>query len=59
MKMFDAEPQVLADIKDEGEMIASKETPTFKVVAVRHPTLGKVLIVERKDGGGVIVETEA
>jgi hypothetical protein len=59
MRMFDAEPQVVADLKDEGDVIASKETPTFKVVAVRHPTLGKVVIVERKDGGGVIVETEA
>jgi hypothetical protein len=58
MRMFDAEPQVIADIKDEGEVITSKETPTFKVVAVRHPTLGRVLIVERKDGGGVIVETD-
>jgi hypothetical protein len=56
--MFDAEPQVIADIKDEGDVITSKETPTFKVVAVRHPTLGRVLIVERKDGGGVIVETD-
>jgi hypothetical protein len=59
MRMFDAEPQVVADLKDEGDVIAAKETPTFKVVAVRHPTLGKVVIVERKDGGGVIVETEA
>jgi hypothetical protein len=58
VRIFDAEPQVIEDFKYESEPITAKETPTFKVFAVRHPTLGKVVIVERKDGSGVIVETE-
>jgi hypothetical protein len=58
MRIFEAEAQVIADFKDESALIASKETPMFTVVAVRHPTLGKAVIVERKDGSGVIVETE-
>jgi hypothetical protein len=58
MRIFDAEPQLIIDFKEESELITSKQTPTFNVVAARHPTLGKVVIVERRDGSGVIVETE-
>jgi hypothetical protein len=59
MRIIDAEPQIIADLKDEGELITSKRTPTFEVTAVRHPTLGKLVIVARQDGsGGVVVETE-
>ena len=58
MRMFEAEPQIVRDFKDESEVVASKDQAAFKVTAVRHPTLGKVVIVENKDGGGIIVETE-
>jgi hypothetical protein len=58
MRMFDAEPQIIQDLRDEGDVIAEKERPDFKVYAVRHPTLGKVVIVQGADGSGWIVETE-
>jgi hypothetical protein len=58
MKLFDAEEQVAKDLKEEGRIIAERETPSFTVTAVRHPTLGKLVIVEDAQGNGVVVETE-
>ena len=58
MRMFDAEPQIIRDLRDESDVIVEKKRPDFKVYAVRHPTLGKVVIVVGSDGGGLIVETE-
>lgn len=58
MRIFDAEPQIIQDFKDEAQIIRSKEHPSFKVFATRHPTLGKVVIIEGKSGDGIIVETE-
>jgi hypothetical protein len=58
MRTFEAEPQLAQDLRDEGELIVEKKHADFKVSAVRHPTLGKVVIVEGRDGSGVIVETE-
>jgi hypothetical protein len=56
--MFDAEKQVLADLKEEGEVVATKQYPAFRVVVVRHPTLGKLVLVEDRDGQGAVVEVE-
>jgi hypothetical protein len=58
MKMFDAEKQVAKDLKDEGRIVAERKTPSLTVTAVRHPTLGKLVIVEDTQGNGVVVETE-
>jgi hypothetical protein len=58
MRTFEAEPQLIRDLRDEGEPIAVREHADFKVTAVRHPTLGKVVIVEGRDGSGLIIETE-
>ncbi|WP_089729962.1 hypothetical protein [Candidatus Thiosymbion oneisti] len=58
MRLFDAGPQIVQDLKDESEVIAVKEHSRFKVSAVRHPTMGKVVIVEAKHGEGIIVEME-
>jgi len=58
MRLFDAVPEIIQDFKDESEVVASKEHPAFKVSAIRHPTLGKVVIIEGRDGDGIIVETE-
>jgi hypothetical protein len=58
MRTFDAERQILHDLRDEGEVITEKQHRDFKVSAVRHPTLGKVVIIEGRDGSGVIVETD-
>jgi hypothetical protein len=58
MRMFDAEPRIIFDLKDECEIIVTKRHGDYQVLAARHPTLGKVVIVEDKDGSGIIVETE-
>jgi len=58
MRLFDAGPQIIRDLKDESEAVAVKQHATFKVSALRHPTMGKVVIVEAKRGDGIIVETE-
>jgi len=58
MRMFDAEPRIIDDLKDECEIAITKQHGDYRVLAARHPTLGKVVIVEDKDGSGVIVETE-
>jgi hypothetical protein len=58
MRMFDAESTVLQDLKDECEIVAERAGSGFEVVAARHPTLGKLVIVSAADGTGVVVETE-
>ncbi len=58
MRTFDAEPQVLQDLRDESEIVTAQAHQDFNVWAVRHPTLGKLVIIEGRDGSGVIVETE-
>ena len=58
MRIFEAEPQIVQDLLDEGKLISQKQHKDFKVSAMRHPTLGKVVIVEGRDGSGAIVETE-
>jgi hypothetical protein len=58
MRMFEAEPEVIRDFKDETEVIGVREHKAFRVTTARHPTLGKVVIVEGTDGAGVIVATE-
>jgi hypothetical protein len=58
MRAFDAEPEIVRDLRDEGDIITEKRHRDFRVSAVRHPTLGKVVVVEGRDGSGVIVETE-
>ncbi|WPL17612.1 hypothetical protein Thiowin_02637 [Thiorhodovibrio winogradskyi] len=58
MHIFDAEPAVVRDLKDESTRILEKAYTHFKISALRHPTLGKLVIVEDLHGGGAVVETE-
>jgi hypothetical protein len=58
MRLFHAEPQIIRDLRQESDIVATKEHQAFRVYAVRHPTLGKVVIVEGTDGDGIIVETD-
>lgn len=59
MRLFDAEPSIVKDLRDESEPLGELKTPSFTVVTARHPTLGKLVIVVGKDGSGVVVEAEA
>jgi hypothetical protein len=58
MHIFDAEPAVVRDLKDESKPLAEKSYAHFKITALRHPTLGKLVIVEDEQGGGAVIETE-
>ena len=58
MRIVDAEPQLVQDFLGEIEVVVSKEKPSLKVYAGRHPTLGKVVIVDSEHGDSVIVELE-
>ena len=58
MRIIDADAQVIADLKDEGRVVAEHSHPAFSVVTLRHPTLGKLVLVQAPDGTGVMVATE-
>ncbi len=58
MRTYHDEPQVLQDLREESEIVTAQAHQDFNVWAVRHPTLGKLVIIEGRDGSGVIVETE-
>ncbi len=58
MRMFDAEKQVIADLRDEGTVVTMKQLPQFQIIVVRHPTLGKLVLIEGTDGHGAVVEVD-
>ncbi|MEA1049782.1 hypothetical protein U5801_08175 [Lamprobacter modestohalophilus] len=58
MRMFDAEKQVVADLRDEGTVMTVKQLPLFQIIIVRHPTLGKLVLIEGSDGHGAVVEVD-
>ena len=58
MRIIDAEAQVLADLKEEGRLVAERAYPSFTVITLRHPTLGKLVLVEGPDGSGAMVEAD-
>lgn len=58
MRIFDAEPALIADLKDESDLLGHKEMPAVTVLTARHPTLGKLVMIVSRDGSGVVVATE-
>lgn len=58
MRMFDAEKQVINDLREEGTVVTMRQLPLFKIIVVRHPTLGKLVLVEGNDGQGAVVEVD-
>lgn len=58
MRVFDGEQQMMADLKDEGRVIEEKDYPSFRLALVRHPTLGKLVLIEGRDGRGAVVEVD-
>jgi hypothetical protein len=58
MRIIDAEAQVLNDLKDEGRVVAEQTYGDFTVITVRHPTLGKLVLVRGRDGSGAMVEAD-
>jgi len=58
MRIIDAEAQVLADLKGEGRVVAERVYPGFTVITLRHPTLGKLVLVQGTNGSGAMVEAD-
>lgn len=59
MRMFDAETQVIEDLKEEGALVTMKQLPLFQIIVVRHPTLGKLVLIDGNDGHGAVVEVDS
>ncbi|MDJ0807995.1 MAG: hypothetical protein QNJ78_14330 [Gammaproteobacteria bacterium] len=58
MRIVDAEAQLINDFIDEIEVTATKKNPSLTVQVGRHPILGKVVVIETKQGDNVIVEVD-
>jgi hypothetical protein len=58
MRLVDVESQLVKDFIDEIEVIANKENASMAVYVGRHPTLGKVVVIENKEGDSFIVEVD-
>lgn len=58
MRVQEAEAALIADMKDECDVISEKRLPAFTVSTARHPTLGRLVIIAVPDGTGAIVEVD-
>ena len=58
MRIVDAEPQLIKDFIGEIEVAATRENPWLTVHVGRHPVVGKVVVIEGKEGGSLIVEVD-
>jgi hypothetical protein len=58
MRLLEAEAALIADLKDESELIGEKRLQAFTVLTARHPTLGKLVIIIGPDGTGAVVEAD-
>jgi hypothetical protein len=58
MRIIDTEARVILELKSEGRIVAEKQYPAFKVTTLRHPTLGKLILIEDNNGNGAMVEAE-
>jgi len=58
MRIVDSDPQLIKDMMDEIKIIAIKEQPSMTIHAGRHPVLGRVVVIEGRDGDSVIVEVD-
>jgi hypothetical protein len=58
MRLLEAEPALIADLKDESEVIDEKRLSAFTLITARHPTLGKLVLIIGPDGSGAVVEAD-
>ncbi|MBK1719751.1 hypothetical protein [Thiocystis violacea] len=58
MRLIEAEPSLIQDLKDESEPIGEKSQSGVTVFTARHPTLGKLVLVKAPDGRGIVVEVD-
>lgn len=58
MKIIDAEPQLVTEIIEEMTVTESRKRLAFTVHIGHHRLLGRLVVVEGKNGAGVIVELD-
>ena len=58
MHIVEAERPLIEDLLGETRVTTSKTLSELTVRAGHHETLGKVVIIQRSDGSGVIVEID-
>lgn len=59
MRILEAEAQLILDLIEEMEVVALHGGPTLSVVAGRHPTLGRLVLIREQEGAaGLVVEAE-
>ncbi len=58
MRLIDFEPAIIEDLKSESELIAEKTLSEITVSTVRHPTLGRLVIIRLPNGAGMVVEID-
>jgi hypothetical protein len=58
MRIVDAEPELVQELLEETQVSETRARSNFTVHVGHHPTMGKVAIVEGKNGQGVVVELE-
>lgn len=58
MRMLDAEPDIIKDLKEESDLIGQSTVSGVTVFTARHPTLGKLVLVKAPDGRGIVVEVD-
>lgn len=56
MRIIDAEPQLVCEILEEMNVTESRKKASFTVHIGYHRVLGRLVIIEGKDGVGAIVE---
>jgi len=59
MRIIDGEASLIEDLVDEIEVVATKQNATETVYAGIHPTLGRIVLMKRSNGDGIIVEVDA
>ena len=58
MRLIDGESKLVEDLLDEGEVLVQRTLYDVTVYAMRHPTLGRMVIVRTADGPGLVVEVD-
>ncbi|AHF04485.1 hypothetical protein MARPU_11995 [Marichromatium purpuratum 984] len=56
MRLFEAEPALVADLRGECELVETRTRAGVEVLTLRHPTLGRLVLVITPEGGGIVAE---
>ena len=58
MRLIEAEPAIIRDLMEESDLVGEKSLSGTSIFLVRHPTLGKLVLIKAADGQGMVVEID-